>query len=76
MSQAGLDFGFFLGGVVVIEQVFSWPGIGQQAVRSITGQDLPLLMGTLLFGTFMIVAANLAVDVFYTYLDPRVVYWK
>ena len=57
---------------MVVEAVFSWPGIGQQAVRSINSEDLPMLMGTLLFATFCVVLANLVVDVLYTFLDPRV----
>jgi peptide/nickel transport system permease protein len=72
LSQAGLDIGFFLGGVVVIENVFSWPGIGRLAVEAIPSEDLPLLMGTVLFATLTIVAANLAVDVIQARLDPRI----
>lgn len=72
VTQIGLDLGFLLGGIVVIEAVFSWPGIGQLAARSITSEDLPVLMGTLLFGTLLIVLANLVVDVVYAILDPRV----
>jgi peptide/nickel transport system permease protein len=75
VTQVGLDMGFLLGGIVVIEAVFSWPGIGQLAARSITSEDLPLLMGTLLFGTMLIVLANLIVDVVYAILDPRVSHW-
>jgi peptide/nickel transport system permease protein len=76
LTQAGLDMGFFLGGVVVIESVFSWPGIGQQAVKAITQEDLPVLMGTLLFATLCIVIANLVVDVLYAVLDPRTTHWR
>jgi len=72
VSQAGLDLGFFLGGVVVIEAVFGWPGIGRQAVAAITGEDLPLLMGTVIFATLCIVVANIAVDIGQTWLDPRI----
>jgi peptide/nickel transport system permease protein len=75
VTQVGLDMGFLLGGIVVIEAVFSWPGIGQLAARSITSEDLPLLMGTLLFGTMLIVVANLVVDVVYAILDPRISHW-
>jgi ABC-type dipeptide/oligopeptide/nickel transport system permease component len=72
VSQAGLDLGFFLGGVVVIEVVFSWPGMGRQAVGSISGEDLPLMMGTILFATLCIVAINLVVDVIQALIDPRI----
>ena len=73
VTLIGLDLGFLLGGIVVVEAVFSWPGIGQLAARSITSEDIPVLMGTLLFGTFCIVVANLFVDIVYALLDPRVV---
>ena len=73
-TQIGLDFGFFLGGVVVVEQIFSWPGIGKLAVESIRTADVPLIMGTVLFGTVCIVVANLAVDVANAIADPRIRY--
>jgi peptide/nickel transport system permease protein len=72
LIQVGLDLGFFLGGIVVIEQVFSWPGIGKLAVDSIQTADVPLILGTVLFGTFCIVVANLAVDVLNAVVDPRI----
>lgn len=70
-AQAGLDLGFFLGGVVVIEAVFDWPGIGRQAAKSITSEDLPLLMGTVLFATVCIVLANVLADLLAALVDPR-----
>jgi peptide/nickel transport system permease protein len=73
-TQIGLDFGFFLGGVVVVEQIFSWPGIGKLAVESIRTADVPLIMGTVLFGTLCIVLANLAVDLANAVADPRIRY--
>jgi len=72
LSQIGLDLGFFLGGVVVIEQVFSWPGIGKLALDAIPGEDLPLLMGTVLFATMCVVLANLVVDLVQAAVDPRI----
>lgn len=74
VSQLGMDLGYFLAGVVVIETVFAWPGIGKQAVDAIFTLDIPLVMGTVLFGALLIVAANVIVDVSYTFLDPRVRY--
>jgi len=71
LTQFGLDIGFFLGGVVVVEQVFGWPGIGRLAVESIVSADVPMVMGTVLFATLAIVLANLAVDVAYALIDPR-----
>jgi peptide/nickel transport system permease protein len=72
LTQIGLDFGFFLGGVVVVEQVFSWPGIGKLAVEAIVTADVPLIMGTVLFGTLCIVLANLVVDITSAIVDPRI----
>jgi peptide/nickel transport system permease protein len=72
LVQVGLDLGFFLGGVVVVEQVFSWPGIGKLAVESIVTADVPLILGTVVFGTLCIVIANLTVDLVNAMLDPRI----
>jgi peptide/nickel transport system permease protein len=72
LSQVGLDFGFFLGGVVVVERIFSWPGIGKLAVDAIVTADVPLILGTVLFGTLCVVIANLAVDIVQVLIDPRI----
>jgi peptide/nickel transport system permease protein len=72
LIQIGLDLGFFLGGIVVIEDVFSWPGIGKLAVDSIAHADVPLILGTVLFATLCIVVANLFVDIVNAVLDPRI----
>ena len=72
VTQIGLDFGYFLGGVVVVEQVFAWPGIGFQAWQAIDNLDVPMIMGTVLFSALLIVVANLIVDLLYAYLDPRI----
>ena len=74
VSQLGMDLGYFLAGVVVIETVFAWPGIGKQAVDAIFTLDIPLVMGTVLFGALLIVTANVVVDISYTFIDPRVRY--
>jgi peptide/nickel transport system permease protein len=74
LTQLGLDIGFFLSGVLVIEVPFSWPGIGRQAWEAITNLDVPLVLGTVLFGTACILLANIVVDIAYAFLDPRVRY--
>jgi peptide/nickel transport system permease protein len=74
VTQLGMDLGYFLAGVVVIETVFAWPGIGKQAVDAIFNLDIPLVMGTVLFGALLIVTANVVVDIAYTFIDPRVRY--
>ncbi len=72
MTLAGLDLALLLGGVVVIEAVFGWPGIGLQAWTAIRNQDTPMIMGTVLFASVAVVALNLLVDFLYVVVDPRV----
>jgi peptide/nickel transport system permease protein len=74
ITQLGLDIGFFLSGVLLIEVPFSWPGIGQQAWQAISNLDVPLILGTVLFGAVAILGANIVVDVVYAFIDPRVRY--
>ena len=72
VTLIGLQIGFLLGGAVVTETVFSWPGVGRLAVGAITSSDFPMAQGTIivLSGGFIIV--NLIVDLLYGVLDPRV----
>jgi peptide/nickel transport system permease protein len=72
ITLAGLDLAGLLSGVVLTETVFNWPGIGRLAFEAIFNLDIPLIMGTVLFSAFLIVAANLAVDLLYAWLDPRI----
>jgi len=74
VTLLGMDIGWFLGGVLVIEVVFGIPGIGQQAWYAITTQDLPLIMGTVVFAALLVTLSNFFVDLAYTWLDPRVKY--
>jgi peptide/nickel transport system permease protein len=70
----GLDLGGLLGGAVLTETVFGFPGIGKLAVDAIAAQDLPIILGVTIFAAFFIIMANLIVDVLYAYVDPRVRY--
>jgi len=72
VTLAGLDFAGLLSGVVLTETVFNWPGIGRLAFEAIFNLDIPLIMGTVLFSALLIVTANLAVDLLYAWLDPRI----
>lgn len=72
LTQIGLDMAYFLGGVIVVETVFGWPGIGQIAALAIGNDDPNLIMGAVLFGAVAVVLANLAVDLCYVLVDPRV----
>ncbi|HEV3309790.1 MAG TPA: ABC transporter permease [Chloroflexota bacterium] len=72
VTQFGLDLAYFLGGVVVVESVFAWPGVGQLAYNAIVNADLNLVMGTVLVSATFVVLANIAVDVAQAWLDPRI----
>ena len=74
VTMAGMDVGLLLGGAILTEIVFNIPGIGRYAYLAITSADLPAIQGTVLFGAFFIVFANLVVDILYAFLDPRVTY--
>ncbi|MGQ9910227.1 MAG: ABC transporter permease [Candidatus Flexifilum sp.] len=72
VTVAGVDLAQLLGGVVVIEAVFGWPGIGFQAWQAIRNQDTPMIMGTVLVAASAVVVMNLLIDLLYVALDPRV----
>jgi peptide/nickel transport system permease protein len=74
VTVLGLDIGTLLGGAILTETVFNIPGIGRLAYEGIINADLPVIQGTVLFGAFFIVIANLVVDITYAFLDPRVRY--
>lgn len=67
----GTNFGFALGGTIVIEQVFAIPGLGQLMVNSIRTKDVPMVIGAVLFAAIIASGINLVVDIIYTYIDPR-----
>ena len=71
VTLIGLQIGFLLGGAVVTETVFSWPGIGRLAVGAILSSDLPMAQGTIIMLSLGFILVNLAVDVLYAVLDPR-----
>jgi peptide/nickel transport system permease protein len=72
VTLAGLDLAGLLSGVVLTETVFNWPGLGRLAYEAVLSLDIPLIMGTVLFSAFLIVIANLIVDLMYAFLDPRI----
>lgn len=72
VTQFGIDIGVLLGGVVITEYVFGLPGLGQLAIQSVTTQDLPVIIGTVLLASAFVVVANIIVDACYVLLDPRV----
>ena len=72
VTGLGLDMAYFLGGVLVIETVFSWPGVGLLSYNAIAYQDVPMIMGTVLFSALIILIMNLVIDISYGFLDPLV----
>jgi ABC-type dipeptide/oligopeptide/nickel transport system permease component len=76
VTLIGLDFGSYLNGSVLTETIFGWPGLGRYAVEGILKRDIPVVMGTVLFGAFVFVIMNLIVDILYHYLNPRIRYEK
>jgi peptide/nickel transport system permease protein len=68
----GLDLGGLLGGAVITEQIFSITGLGKFSIDSVLGNDLPAIMGVVLFAAIFVVAANIVVDILYAFIDPRV----
>ena len=74
VTVVGLELGFLLGGTVVIETVFSWPGVGLLAVQAISGRDYPVAQAVILISSVVFVLINLTVDLLYMWLDPRISY--
>jgi peptide/nickel transport system permease protein len=72
VTMLGLQIGFLLAGAVYIENVFSWPGIGQMLVDAILKRDFPLVQGGVLLVASVYVVVNLVTDLVYAYLDPRI----
>jgi peptide/nickel transport system permease protein len=70
----GLSLGSLLGGAVILENVFAWPGLGTLAVSSVTNRDFPVIQGTTFFFAVILIGANLIVDLSYAFLDPRIHY--
>lgn len=74
VSVIGIQFGYMLGGSVLIENVFSWPGLGKLAYESISIRDFPMVQTIAVFGSLVVVALNLLVDLAYPLIDPRIGY--
>lgn len=72
ITAVGLQFGFLLGGSVLTETVFSWPGLGRLMIDSIKAKDIPLVLGSILFLAIMFSVVNLLVDIIYAFIDPRI----
>ena len=74
VTVVGLQYGFLLGGAVVTEAIFAWPGVGRLAITAILQRDYPVVQGCVLLVAVVFVLINLLVDVLYGWLDPRIRY--
>jgi len=72
VTVVGLQVGVLLGGNMIVETVFGWPGLGRLVVQAIFSRDFPLVQGAVMIYAFIFVMANLIVDVLYTYLNPKI----
>lgn len=71
LTVLGLSFGQMLGGAIVVESIFAWPGMGRLAVQAVLGRDFPVVQGVTIVGAAVFLAVNLTVDLIYGWVDPR-----
>lgn len=74
VTVVGLQLGALFGGAVITESIFAWPGVGRLALQAINARDYPMVQASVLFISVVYVFLNLAVDIIYVYLDPRIRY--
>lgn len=74
ITVAGLQLGYLLGGTVIVETIFAWPGIGKLLVDSIDARDIPIIQGCVVFIAIIFSLVNLLTDISYRFLDPRIKY--
>ena len=74
VTVVGLQLGALFGGAVITESIFAWPGVGRLALQSINARDYPMVQAAVLVISIVYVFLNLAVDLLYVYLDPRIRY--
>lgn len=74
LTVAAIELGTFLGGSIITETIFSWPGLGRLMIQSIQYRDFPTVLAGVFFFSVVIILINILVDVFYTFLDPRITY--
>lgn len=72
VTVVALSLPSLVGGTVIVEQVFSWPGMGSLAISAVFGRDYPIIMGITLIGSIMVLLSNLIADVLYAFIDPRI----
>ena len=72
VTMAGVQVGALIGGSVIVESVFAWPGLGMLAFESLFARDLNLLLGIFMLSSILVIVVNLLVDIVYCFLDPRI----
>ncbi len=72
ITLAGLQFPFLLGGAIITEQIFNWPGMGRLTVEAVNQRDYPTIMGINMLAAIMVIIGNLLADIFYGVVDPRI----
>jgi ABC-type dipeptide/oligopeptide/nickel transport system permease component len=72
VTFTGLEFGTLLGGAIIVETIFAWPGLGRTVIQAIFSRDYPTVQGIVLFLAFFFVFVNLLVDISYTFLNPQI----
>lgn len=70
--MAGMDIPWFIGGVVLVERVFDWPGLGRLAVEAIETVDVPLILGTVIVTALAVVVSGILIDMVQGFVDPRI----
>ena len=72
VTVIGMEIPVLFGGAVIVEQVFSWPGLGLMTMSAISGRDYPVIMGVCLLSAVVVLAANLITDILYALVDPAI----
>ena len=72
ITMAGMDIPWFIGGIVLVEQVFAWPGLGRLTVEAVQTVDVPLILGTVSVTAMIVVFSGILVDVVQALVDPRI----
>ena len=71
-TVAGMHLGNLLGGAVVVETLFGWPGMGRLALEAVLARDFSVLLGVLLLSSLLVIVANVLIDLLHAWLDPRI----
>ena len=72
VTMMGMQFAFMMGGAIVVENIFSWNGVGRMAVEAIFQRDYPIIQGFILTFSVIVVFVTISLDVIYAFIDPRI----